>query len=98
MHSTRLCKQWRIKSELTLPNNMGAEGWDALSNVASNGKVKTVRVNKSALRVANDQQVEALWRATDDRWCRWDYDWGIIAKKSEGDAGLQKLLAFKQNQ
>ena len=70
-------------------------GWEALSKVID--KVKNVRVSKSTLRAANNQQVEALWRATDRWW--WDYyDHEIIALKIEGDAGLQKLLAFKQNQ
>ena len=52
-------------------------------------------MSKSALRAANNQQVEALWRATEELW--WlEYgggDW--IANKSEGDACLQKLLAFR---
>ena len=76
---------WRI-NELYLPvdDKMGAESWEVLSKVASNGKVGLVRVSESALlRAANNQQVEALWRATDKK---------IIAKMHGGDAGLQKFF------
>ena len=86
-------EEWRVY-RLRLVDKMGAEGWEALSKVADKGKVDFVRVSKPALRAANKQHVEALWRATDGSW--WDYDSGrIIAKKSEGDAGLQKLLVHR---
>ena len=58
-----VAKEWRVYG-LLLPDRMGAEGWEALSKVADKGKVDFVRVSKSALRAANNQQVEALWRAT----------------------------------
>ena len=85
-------KEWRVE-RLLLISDIGAEGWDALSKVADKGKVDTVEVSKSALRVANNQQVEMLWRATDEWWKKGHYR--QIAKKSEGDAGLKKLLDFK---
>ena len=40
-------KQWRITSELKLGDNMGAEGWDALSKVINKGEVNRVKVSKS---------------------------------------------------
>ena len=86
-------KEWRV-DWLRLADKMGVEGWEALSKVADKGTVDNVRVSKSALRAANNQQVEALWRATVESW--WDYYGGrIIADKSEGDAGLKKLLAHR---
>ena len=95
-------KQWKI-TKLKLSDKMGAEEWEALSKMADKGKVNIVGVSKSALRAANNQQVEALWQATDDWWWdhhEWSYDnyKNTIAMKSEDDAGLRKLLAFKQNQ
>ena len=88
-------KEWRV-DWLQLPENIGAESWEALRKVASKGKMETVRVSKSALGAANEQQVEALWQATDWRWWNYDGD-GMIAHKGDGDAGLQKLLPFDQN-
>ena len=65
--------------------------------MADKGNVDFVRVSKSALSTANSQQVEALWRAS-DCW-QWSNSGGRtivnIVNKSEGDAGLQKFLAFE---
>ena len=89
-------KQWRITSHLKLGDKMGAEGWEALSMVINKGKVGRVIVSKSALRAANIQQVEALWRATVLLWL--DYSGRTIANKSEGAAGLRRLLALRGKQ
>ena len=50
-------------------------------------------MSKSALTAANNQQVEALWHVTTDSWVWWDSDGERMCgiRKSEGDAGLQKL-------
>ena len=89
-------KEWKVNL-LFLDDKMGAEGWEVLSKVADKGKVDRVGVSKQTLRTANVQQIEALWQATDGSWL--DYNGGIsreeIAKKSEGDAGLIKLLAHR---
>ena len=88
-----LMKKWKI-SILHLPNNMGAEGWTALTKeVARGGEVQSVCVSKLALRVANEQQVRDLWRGTS--WWWMDGSNRLIAKKSDGEAGLGKLLTFK---
>ena len=89
-------KEWKV-IELRLPDKMGAEGWEALSKVADKGKVNIVIVSKSALRAANNQQVEALWQATDESWEDYDGAIGAIAKKSEGGAGLKKLIDYRSD-
>ena len=55
----------------------------------------SVNVNKSALRAASEQQVGDLWRGT----CWWwkDSSSRIIAERSDGLAGLRKLLALKKS-
>ena len=89
-------QKWRI-GQLILPKEMEAVGWEALSKVAGRGEVGFVWVDVLALEAAEDHQVCALWRATGDDGC-WKNDdtYSIIAKKKEGDAGLQKLLALKE--
>ena len=69
----------------------------ALSKVADKGNVETVKVSKSALKTANNQQVEALWQATDESWEDYDGAIGAIAKKSEGGAGLKKLIDYRSD-
>ena len=84
--------------ELYLPDNMDADSWTALTKVTGGWQrsVETFHVKGSALRTANERQVEALWGATDIGWkddsCRI-----TIALKSEGEPGLRKLLAFKNS-
>ena len=82
-----LAQQWRI-SWLFLPGNMGAESWEKLGKEAMKGKVGIVNVNKSTLK-ANNQQVEALWAATDGCWQ--DYDGTIIPNKGQKRACCQLL-------
>ena len=86
-------KEWRL-DRLILTGDIGSEGWEALSKVASKGKVDRVDVSTSAFRAANNQQVEALWKATDWWWLDGG---GIIAKnnESDNDAGLKELLTFR---
>ena len=57
--------------------------------MADKGKVDIVRVSMLALRTANNQQVEALWRAADLLFVMVGER---LLLKSWGDAGLQKLL------
>ena len=84
--------------ELYLPDNMDADSWTALTKVTGGWQrsVETFHVKGSALRTANERQVEALWGATDIGWkedsCRI-----TIALKSDGEPGLRKLLAFKNS-
>ena len=93
-----LMKKWEIWN-LHLPTNMGAEGWTALTKeVARGGEVGTVYVSKSALRAASEQQVCDLWRGTSSSSWWWeDRSSRIIAEKRHGEAGLGKLLAFKNS-
>ena len=91
-----LLKRWNIRG-LYLPEKMGAEGWSALTKeVARGGEVNVVSVNKLALRATSEQQARVLWRGTSWWWCEDGSD-RIIAKKSDGEAGLGKLLAFKDS-
>ena len=83
-------KQWRV-NWLLLPEKMGAESWEALSKVASKVKVNIVTVSKLALKTANNQQLEALWLATELCWEDYD-DRKKFVHKSDGAAGLQRLL------
>ena len=92
-----LAKAWRVYRLHLNGYKIGAEGWEALSKVADKGKANRVNVSKSALRAANNQQVEALWRATSEFW-RDDHSGRKIAEKSEGDTGLQKLLAHRRQE
>ena len=85
--------KWTV-NWLVLPENMTALGWEVLSQVVSKGKVNIVTVNKAALRLARDQDIEALWRVTDSCWEN-SGDHKRFAYKSEGGAGLQKLLLIK---
>ena len=59
-------------------------------------RVSQVFVSTSALRTANDQQVETLWSATEWGWWEYASSWAIASKrKSVAVTGLRKLLAFK---
>ena len=93
-----LMKKWKI-SILHLPNNMGAEGWTALTKeVARGGEVSRVYVSKLALRAASEQQVRDLWQGTSTSWWWWENSSSRInANKSDGEAGLAKLLAFRNS-
>ena len=87
-----LAGQWRIKQ----PENMGAESWTALNEVFNRGKLDTVFVTELALGSASDQQISLLWQTTEE-CVRLEYvdDCYITVAKSEGDAGLKKLLTKK---
>ena len=54
--------------KLSLPGNMGADSWEALSMVVDKGKVDNVDVNMLALKAANNQQITKLWQATKVCW------------------------------
>ena len=73
---------------------MGAESWAALNEVVGRGKVDYVHVGESTLSAASDQQISALWRATEVevRWVCVDHCYVTIAQKSEGEVGLKKLV------
>ena len=92
-------KKWNI-GHLYLPDNMRAEGWSVLTKEVVR-KVE-VCVSKSALRVASEQQVHDLWRGTSGWWWEWERSSNTecritIAGKSDGEAGFEKLLAFKNS-
>ena len=57
-------QQWR-SDDLWLGGNVGAEGWEALTEVVERGRVdkEVVVRDRSVLRAASEQQIYALWRA-----------------------------------
>ena len=62
-----VAQQWEIY-QLSLPDNMGEDGWRVLTNVVDSGKMVDLHVSKVGLSAADDQQIDALKQATENFW------------------------------
>ena len=83
---------WRITGHLDMFAGT-EESWALLAQVMPRGRVGWVRVTEEAVRGARGEHLRGVWGATERGW--WNGSTGAsIAEKSEGEAGLQKVMEF----
>ena len=86
--------EWRVDI-LLLYGATTAASWAALAREAGRGTIRSVRVDEENLREARVEEIQAVWAATEGEWGDYSgstYSGSTYAKKSEGAAGLRKLL------
>ena len=67
--------------------------WSVSTQVMPRGRVTSVSVTEEAVRGAREEHLRGVWGATEGEWWNRSID-AMIAKKSEGEAGLQKVMEF----
>jgi hypothetical protein len=87
---------WRINT-LELMHGTTQESWTALARVAKKGSLGTVRVSVESLKRSTDEDIQALWTATDGGWGGWSGEGRVAyyAKQPKDEAG--KLLKKKND-
>ena len=85
----RKVNKWRL-DELIL-NSASSEDWEALAEASTRGTIGTVVILNECLVQANSDQIQAVWDSTETEWV-WKEG---SARKTEGVAGLNKLLSVR---
>ena len=72
-------------------NSASSEDWEALAEASTRGTIGTVVILNECLVQANSDQIQAVWDSTETEWV-WKEG---SARKTEGVAGLNKLLSVR---
>ena len=70
--------------------------WARLAREAGRGTIGSIRVREESLREAREEDIRALWSVTEGEWESFG---GVkYAMKSDGEAGIKKLLKIAQEE